>query len=128
MAAPRNLLVSRSQTEIAEDPEAKFDLAAGANSWRQPALAAALGAIAEAIAAAPPIAILYDLALSKASACFVATERAAEAAPPILRAQIHQIASDAITFAAREIRRCSYQAAYDALDILASKIREMRAH
>jgi hypothetical protein len=84
--------------------------------------------IADAISAVPRSPILNDLALSRAAACFIAAERAAQAAPPALRAEIDQIAVDAMSFAAREIRRSNYQAAYDALDILAGKVRELRAH
>jgi hypothetical protein len=87
-----------------------------------------LVAIADAIAEAPRSPILNDLALSKAATSFIATQRAAQAAPPALRTEILKIAADAMSLAAREIRRSNYQAAYHALDILAGKIREMRAH
>jgi TubC N-terminal docking domain len=92
------------------------------------ALPSLLVAIADAIADAPRSPILNDLALSKAATSFVAAQRAAQAAPPALRAEIQQIAADGMTLAAREIRRSNYQAAYDALDILAGKVRELRAH
>jgi hypothetical protein len=84
--------------------------------------------IADAISAVPRSPILNDLALSRAAACFIAAERAAKAASPSLRAEILKIAANGMTLAAREIRRSNYQAAYDALDILAGKVRELRAH
>jgi hypothetical protein len=92
------------------------------------ALPLLLVAIADAIAESPRSPILNDLALSKAATGFVATQRASRAAPPTLLGEIQQIAANSMTLAAREIRRSNYQAAYEALDILASKVRELRAH
>ena len=92
------------------------------------ALPSLLVAVADAIADAPRSPILNDLALSKAATSFIAAQRASRAAPPTLLGEIQQIAANSMTLAAREIRRSNYQAAYEALDILASKVRELRAH
>jgi hypothetical protein len=100
-----------------------------ADRGKQPGLMPSpLVAIADAIAATPRSPVLNDLALSRAAACFIAVERAAQAAPPALRAEIHQLTADAMTRVARDIHRSNYQAAYDALDILADKVRDLRAH
>jgi hypothetical protein len=92
------------------------------------ALPSLLVAVADAIADAPRSPILNDLALSKAATSFIAAQRASRVAPPTLLGEIQQIAVNSMTLAAREIRRSNYQAAYEALDILASKVRELRAH
>jgi hypothetical protein len=92
------------------------------------ALPSLLVAVADAIADAPRSPILNDLALSKAATSFIAAQRASRVAPPTLLGEIQQIAANSMTLAAREIRRSNYQAAYEALDILASKVRELRAH
>ena len=87
-----------------------------------------LVAIADAIADSPRSPILNDLALSKAATSFIAAQRASRAAPPSLLAEIQQIAANSMTLAARQIRRSNYQAAYEALDMLAGKVCELRAH
>ena len=92
------------------------------------ALPSLLVAVADAIADSPRSPILNDLALSKAATSFIAVQRASRAAPPALRAEIHQIGVEAMTLAAREVRRSNYQAAYVALDTLLGKVCELRAH
>jgi len=67
------------------------------------------------------------LALSKAAACFIAAERTSQAAPPSLRAEIRNLAATAMTLAAYKIRRSDYQAAYEAFEALAGKLRDLRA-
>jgi hypothetical protein len=117
------------QTEVGVEAEPDLDSLARADSGEQPGpMPSPLVAIADAIAAVPRSPVLNELALSRAAACFIAAERAAQAAPPALRAKIHQLAADAMTRVARDIHRSNYQAAYDALDILADKVRELRAH
>lgn len=86
-----------------------------------------LAAVADAIASAPRSPFLNDLVLSRAASCFVAAERASQGAPPYLRAEIRTVTADAMTAAAKEIRRSNYRAAYDAFDKLGGKLREMRA-
>jgi hypothetical protein len=115
------------QAGSAADPEPKSDRLARADGGEQPALPSALVVIADAIAANPRSPVLNDLALSRGAACFIAVERSAQAAPTALRAEIRKIAAEFMTLAACEIRRSNYQAAYDALDILAGKVRELRA-
>jgi hypothetical protein len=96
---------------------------------REPtALPSPLIDIADAIAAVPRSPFLNDLALSRAAATFIVAERAAEAAPPALRADLHRLTVDSFKRTASEIRQAHYKTAYHVLDALADKIRGMRAH
>ena len=95
---------------------------------RESALPSPLIDIADAIAVVPRSPFLNDLALSRAAAAFIVAERAAEAAPPALRAELHRLTVDSFKRTAIEIRQGHYQAAYAVLDGLADKIRGMRAH
>jgi hypothetical protein len=90
-------------------------------------LASSLITIADAIAAAPRSPVLNDLALSKAAAAFVVSERAIQTALPALRAEIERVRCETISRAASEIRLSNYRAAYDTLDALPDKLREFSA-
>jgi hypothetical protein len=111
--------------------EAKSNSGSGMESeaYREStALPSPLVDVADAIAAVPRSPFLNDLALSRAAATFIVAERAAEAAPPALRAELHRLTVDSFKRTASEIRQAHYKIAYEVLDALVDKIRGMRAH
>lgn len=129
-ASPPGLLPLDLKAAIrscAEEIKAAIATAPSDPSEPEAPLPSPLVLIADAIAAVPRSPFLNDIALSRAAAAYVTAERAAEAAPSVLRSEIRYITAAAMSGAAREIRRSNYEAAYDALESLVRKVGELTA-
>lgn len=90
--------------------------------------APSLVVIADAIASAPRSPFLDDLAIARTARALVEVDRTTRDAPPSIRVEVASIARDALKQAADAIRAKRYASAYDLLDNLAAKMREMRTH
>jgi hypothetical protein len=87
-----------------------------------------LTAVADAIASAPRSPFLDDLAIGRAARSYVEVERAINDAPHAVRIEAARIATDAMNLVAGAIRQARYQTAYELLDSLTTRMREMRMH
>jgi len=84
--------------------------------------------IADAIASAPRSPFLNDLAVARTAHAIIEVERTIRDAPPSIRVEVASAARNAVKLVADAIRAKRYGSAYDLLDNLMAKIRELKPH
>jgi hypothetical protein len=84
--------------------------------------------IADAIASAPRSPFLNDLAIARTARALVEVERTIVDAPPSIRIEVASVARNAAKLVADAIRAKRYGSAYDLLDNLTARMRELQVH
>jgi len=87
-----------------------------------------LADIADAIASTPRSPFLNDLAVARTAHAIIEVERTIRDVSPSIRAEVATAARNAAKLVAEAIRGGQYGIAYDLLDKLIAKAREMKPH